>query len=103
MPRERLSMRKIKDVLRLRFESSLSTRQIALSVRISLGSVHEYLSRARAACLSWPLPAGLTEEQLEERLFPPLTIRSNDARPLPNWQQTDIELNRKGVTRRLLW
>jgi len=96
-------MRKIKDVLRLRFESSLSTRKIAFSLRISLGSVHEYLSRARAAGLSWPLPVGLTEEQLEARLFPPLTTRSAAARPLPNWQQTDIELKRKGVTRRLLW
>jgi transposase len=96
-------MRKIKDVLRLRFESSLSTRQIAISVRISLGSVHEYLSRARSAGLSWPLPEGLTEEQLETRLFPPLVTRSADPKAIPNWQQTDIELKRKGVTRRLLW
>jgi transposase len=103
MPRERLSMRKIKDVLRLRFESGLSTRQIATSLRISLGSVHEYLSRARVASLSWPLPDGLTEEDLEARLFPPPIMRSADARAIPDWQQTDIELKRKGVTLRLLW
>jgi transposase len=103
MPRERLSMRKIKELLRLKFEGDLSIRQIASSLRIGVGSVHEYLSRVRVAGLSWPLPESLTEEQLEERLFPPPVNRSADARPLPNWKQIDTELKRKGVTLRLLW
>lgn len=103
MPRERVSMRKIKELLRLRFESALSTRQIAGSLHIGIGSVHDYLARVRVAGLSWPLPEGLTEEQLEERLFPPPVTRSEDTREIPNWKELDIELKRKGVTLRLLW
>jgi len=103
MPRERVSMRKIKELLRLKFESALSTRQIASSLHIGIGSVHDYLARVRVAGLSWPLPEGLTEEQLEERLFPPPVTRSEDERPLPNFKQLDLELKRKGVTLRLLW
>jgi transposase len=103
MPRERLSMRKIKELLRLKFESGLSIRQIATSLRIGVGSAHDYLARVRVAGLSWPLPECLTEEQLEERLFPPPVNRSADARPLPHWKHLDTELKRKGVTLRLLW
>lgn len=103
MPRERISMRKIKELLRLKFECGLSTRQMATSLGIGLGSVHEYLARVRVAGLSWPLPEGLTEEQLEARLFPPPVTRSRDARPLPDWKQLDTQLKRKGVTLRLLW
>ena len=103
MPRERLSMRKIKELLRLKFESGLSIRQIATSLRIGVGSTHDYLARVRIAGLSWPLPEGLTEEQLEDLLFPPPVTRSADARPLPDWKQLDTELKRKGVTLRLLW
>lgn len=103
MPRERVSMRKIRELLRLKFESGLSIRQIATSLRIGVGSVHDHLARVRVAELSWPLPEGLTEEQLEARLFPPPINRSADSRPLPDWKQLDTELKRKGVTLRLLW
>ena len=103
MPRERVSMRKIKELLRLKFESGLSTRQIAASLRIGLGSVHEYLARVRVAGLSWPLPDGLTEQQLEDQLFPPPVTAATDTRPRPDWHYLDRELKRKGVTLRLLW
>ena len=103
MPRKRVSMRNIKELLRLKFESGLSTRQIATSLRIGLGSVHEYLARARVAGLSWPLPDGLTEEGMEERLFPPPVAHAADTRPRPDWNYLDTELKRKGVTLRLLW
>jgi transposase len=103
MPRERLSMRKIRELLRLKFESGLSIRQISKSLRIGVGSAHDYLARVRVAGLSWPLPEDLTEEQLEARLFPAPVTRAADARPLPDWKQLDIELKRKGVTLRLLW
>ncbi len=54
-------MRKIKEVLRLRFELGLGQRQIARSCGIGLGTVHEYLERAVAAGIGWPLPEGLGE------------------------------------------
>lgn len=51
MPTERLSMRKIRDVLRLKFANGLSERVIARSLSLSNGSVHSYLQRARVAGL----------------------------------------------------
>ena len=62
-------MRKLKDVLRLRFELSLSHRQIARSCDIGLGTVHDYLQRAEAAGVKWPLPEGWDEQRLEAALF----------------------------------
>ena len=48
-------MRKTKEVLRLRFEVGLGLRQIARSCSIGLGTVHDYLQRAEAAGVTWPL------------------------------------------------
>ena len=62
MPTERLSMRKIRDVLRLKFESGLSERVIGRAMSLSNGSVNSYLQRARMAGLGWPLPDGLDEK-----------------------------------------
>ncbi|MEY9231597.1 transposase [Bradyrhizobium japonicum] len=62
MPTQRLSMRRIKEVLRLKHFQGLPERAIARSVGVSNGVVHSYLSRARSAGLSWPLPEGMTDE-----------------------------------------
>jgi transposase len=62
-------MRKINEVLRLRFELGFGYRQIARSCLIGVGTVHEYLKRAEAAGLKWPLPDGMTEAKLDELLF----------------------------------
>lgn len=72
MPQERLSMRKIREVLRLRWEQGLSHRQIATSCRIGQTSSREFVRRANDAGLRWPLPEDLTDAELERRLFPPL-------------------------------
>jgi transposase len=66
---ERLSMRKIMDVLRLHSAGRLG-RQIAASTGIGRGTVSDYLLRASAAGLSWPLPDAMDEAALEARLFP---------------------------------
>src|SRR5882762_3440437 len=71
MPARRLSMRKLAEVLRLRFELKLSYQQIARSCSIALSSVHKYLTHAQAAGLSWPLPEGWNEAKLKAALFPP--------------------------------
>ena len=63
-------MRKIREVLRLRWEQGLSHRQIIESCRIGHGTLADYLRRAEAAGLTWPLPATLTDTELEARLFP---------------------------------
>jgi transposase len=96
-------MRRIKEVLRLHFESGLGQRQIGRALGISHATVREYLRRAAHAGLSWPLPAALSETQLEQRLFPPPIMMSADERPLPDWSVQYKELKRKGVTLFLLW
>jgi transposase len=103
MPHERLSMRKIREVLRLRWEQGLSHRQIVASCRLGQGTVGEYLRRAAAAGLTWPLPEGLTDAELERQLFPPPEAISAAERPLPEWAEVHRELRKKGVTLLLLW
>ena len=61
MPQERLPVRKIREVLRLKNEG-FSNRAIARVCKISNSTVGEYLEKARQAGLSWPLPEGLSEE-----------------------------------------
>lgn len=65
MPTQRLSMRRIKEVLRQKHVQGLPERAIARTLGVSNGAVHSYLRRARAAGLNWPLPAGMTDEDLE--------------------------------------
>jgi transposase len=105
MPTERLSMRKIRELLRLRFEAGLSTRVIAEAVGISKGAVNDYLCRAKMAGVVWPLPQELGDAELERRLFPPSRHwrTQGPPRPEPNWAYVDRELRRKGVTRALVW
>ena len=70
MPRKRLSMRKIREVLRLKYYSNRSIREISGSCGIGRGTVGDYLNRAKAAGLSWPLPDELSDSALEQQLFP---------------------------------
>jgi transposase len=62
-------VRKIKEVLRLKFAVGLGLRAIARSCSIGLGTVHEYLQRAEAAGLTWPLGEDWDEDRLETALF----------------------------------
>jgi hypothetical protein len=65
-----LSVRQIKEVLRLRFGLGLRQDHIARSCSIAQSSVHRYLERAAAAALSWPLPDEYDDARLNELLFP---------------------------------
>ena len=100
---ERLSMRKIRDVLRLKFDCGLADRQIAKSVGLARSSVGEYVRRFQAAGLVWPLSAALPDAELEACLFPALPSVPGQRRPLPDWSWVHQELRRKGVTLMLLW
>src|SRR5258708_19604041 len=98
MPAERVSMRQIREVLRLRFASELPQRGIAKSLGLSQGAVSGYLSRARAAGVSWPLPADLDDEQLEALLFPPPPAIAPDHPPIPHWASLHPELPPPNLT-----
>lgn len=103
MPARRVSMRKIRDVLRLKWHSGLSHRQIAKTLKIGHSTVSEYVRRAEAASISWPIPEQLSDLQLEQRLFPPAAVAADQDRPQPDWTQIHQEMGRKGVTLQLLW
>lgn len=94
-------MRKIKEALRLK-ALGLSNRQIARSVKVARSTVSEYLRRASAAKLAWPLPESLDEASLERLLFP-LDGEPEDPKALPDFSYIHTELKRKGVTLKLLW
>ena len=70
MPQKGLSMRKVKEVLRLKFGLGLRQDQIARSCSIGQATVHRYLQKAAAAGLSWPLPEDCDDGRLDELLFP---------------------------------
>ncbi len=65
MSAERISMRKIKDVLRLKFVAQLSHRQIAAALKLSVGVVNKYLAATALANLTWPLPDGFDDAAAE--------------------------------------
>ncbi len=84
MPRPRVAMRRIRDILRLTFGEGLSRRQVSLSLGVPFTTVADHVNRARAAGLGWPLPADLDDAGLEARLFPPVVPSNVQLRFPPN-------------------
>ncbi len=86
MPRKRLSGRKIREALRQKFGCGLTDRQIARSYGVPRSTVAEYFRRFASSGLSWPLPDGVDDVVLTDRLFPSQsTLPKPMARPLPDW------------------
>ena len=96
-------MRHINEILRLRHQCHLTVRDIARSCGLPTSTVGDYLKRAEAANLSWPLPEGLTQEQLQEKLLACAATTVSPSKDLPDWPRLRGELRRKGVTLQLLW
>lgn len=103
MSRSHLSMRKIREILRLRFECNCSFQEIARSIGISSSTASVCVRRAKEVGLSWPLSCELTDEQLEIRLYPPVQKIDNEQRGEIDWAYIHKELRRKHVTLMLLW
>ena len=82
MPAERLTMRRTKEIFRLKFDCHLSNRKIAESCRIARSTVAEYLSRFQQAALSWPLPETMDDAELQKLLFPAASLCPGVERPL---------------------
>lgn len=103
MPAERLSMRKIREVLRLSWGGKLSQGVVARSCGMGRTTVREYLQRAQRAGLCWPLPEGISDGDLEAKLFAPPVSPTNAPRPLPDWRHIHEELRRKAMRLFVLW
>jgi len=100
-------MRKLREVLRLRYELKLGYQQIGRSCAIGVSTVHKYLKRAEASGVTWPLPKDWDEARLEAALFPrpePAAVEEPSARTLPDLAAIHEELQKnKHVTLQLLW
>ena len=100
MGAERLSMRRIKEILRMRLGKGQSVREVARSVGVSVSTVSETVGRARRAEVTWPESEQMDEMELERKLYPSSREAS---RPLPDFKDVHTERRRKGVTLQLLW
>src|SRR5215469_11719141 len=104
MPAERVSMRRIREILRLKHECSASDRQIARSLGLARSTVAVTLERAAMAGLRWPLPGSLSDRVLEARLYAGHGSQQGARRKSePDWAYVHHELRRPGVTLMLLW
>lgn len=96
-------MRRIREVLRYRFECKMSLDRIADALGISKGFVHGLLEKFEASGLHWPLDAATTDSQLEEQVY---GKAGQNALPMPQGVDAEYlrsELSRKHVTKQLLW
>ena len=103
MPATRLTMRNIREVLRLAFDCGLTKRQIARSCAIARSTVAEYLRRFSASGVSWPISPETDDEKLEQLLFPPAPVVNDKPREPLDFVAIHRELRRKAVTLMLLW
>jgi len=102
MPARRLSVRKIKEVLRLKWEVGVSDAAVSRSCHVARSTVADCIHRAQVAGLSWPLPDDMNEARLEALLYPP-SAPSSLQRPMPDWATVHQEMKGKSVTLCLLW
>ena len=91
MATKRVSMRKIREVLRLTHELKLSVRQVSEATGVGKTAVGEYIARARVIGVTWPIPADLSDAELERRLFVPAGFHDGSTKPVPrldtdHWQ-----------------
>ena len=100
MATERLEVRQIREILRLRAQGR-TVREVAASLGVSVGSVQKTAGRAAKAGLTWTEAEALDERTLEERLYG-RPAKPGDDRPRPDPVHIHRELKRVGVTLELL-
>ena len=93
-------MRKIREILR--HERGFTHRTIARAVHVGAATVSEYLAKAAAKSLGWPLPEEFSDAQLEEVLFP--RAPGSSEREVPDFAAVHEELQRhRELTLLQLW
>jgi len=103
MAAEKLPMRKLREIVRLKLHCKSSQREIARACDIAPSTVSDYAARIAVAGLSWPLPPELEDDAALERLLFPHEGKPSNRRPEPDWARVHAELKRKHVTLMLLW
>jgi len=103
MPMERMSMRRVRDCLRLK-SAGISTREIARRLGVASSTVRLTLRRCEAADIAWPLAPDISDAVLEERLFANSGTKQGHRRHAePDWGDIHREMKRKHVTLSILW
>jgi len=103
MPRPRIVMRKIREVLRLRLGEGLTLRTVAAVSGLPYTTVSDHVARAVRCGFGWPLPDGVDDNELEKKLFAREPSPPKETRPVPDWGWVRKQLSRVGVTLMLLW
>src|SRR3981081_3289380 len=103
MPAERLSMRRVREVLRLRHALGMSDRSIAQSLGIGKTTVGEYVCRAKVIGITWPVPEEIDDAELERRLFTAPSFGGKPKGPPLGWPRPPDERRRRGVPLMRLW
>lgn len=98
-----LSMRKIREILRLSMCCGLGNREVARSCGVSHTVVNRHVARAKGAGLSYQLIEGMDDSELKRLLKGKKQLRSRSVRPLPDWGWVHQEMRKKSVTLQLLW
>jgi transposase len=102
MPTNRITMRRIRETLRLHLQAGLSYNEVGRALKISKSVVGKYVSLARVAGVDWAVAQTLTDDELEDRLYRPPLPRSS-YQLTPDFAAVHQELKRPGVTLQLLW
>ena len=103
MPQRRIEDWKLKEILRLKFGRGLSIRLISQSVDVSVGCVQNYLCRANAAGVSWPIPEDRSQSELWNLIFPEPPTKSSSSIVQPDWWEILLKHGMIKVTLRQLW
>jgi len=96
-----LSVRKIREVLRLALNCNMGHREIARSCSVAPATVGNYVNPVRERGLSYADLARMSDEELKQVFQCPKP--EHKARPEPDWEEIHRELKKKGVTLQLLW
>ena len=107
MPTNRITMRQIRETLRLHLQARLSYGEVGRELKISKSAAGKYVLLARVAGVDWAVAQTLTDEELEARLFRPAVPRHSH-QLAPDFALVHQELKRAGVTlqlrgRRSIW
>jgi transposase len=98
-----MSMKKIREVLRLTHELGLSVRQVCEATGVGKTAVCEYVNRAKVVGITWPIPPEIGDAALERLLFTAVGLHKGSTKRLPDWTKVHEELKRRGVTLMILW
>lgn len=97
-------MRDVREVMRMYRESGLPVREIARLTGVARSTARDLISRFERSGLAWPVPAEISDTDLEARLYGPAGVKPGWRKlPEPDWSMVARELKRKHVTLQVLW